>query len=336
MEVRDLDQCSSDELAGTIGQLHAVLCATERQLLAVVAAYDRREAWRADGATSMAAWLAYRLGVSHRTGADWARTATALESLPALAGAFGEGRLSHDQVSPLAQVATADTDETLASEAPGWSASQCSALARRARKVSARDAADAHRRRSLRWHWDLDGAMLHLAGRLPADTGARVVSALEHIAGEAKPDPVSGVFEPYEARAADALVELASGYLGAQASPDRATVVIHADVATLAGGEGVVEIDGGPALDLDALRRQSCDCRAEVVAHGPDGALVGVGRARRTVPPWLNRAMRRRDGGCRFPGCEWRRWVHGHHLHHWADGGPTDMGKHGPPVPLPS
>ena len=42
MEVADLDQCSSDELAGTIGQLHAVLCATERQLLAVVAAYDRR------------------------------------------------------------------------------------------------------------------------------------------------------------------------------------------------------------------------------------------------------------------------------------------------------
>src|SRR5947208_8498807 len=121
MEVADLDQCSSDGLAGTIGQLHAVLCATERQLLAVVAAYDRREAWRADGATSMAPWLAYRLGVSHRTGADWARTARALESLPALSSAFGEGRLSHDQVSPLAQVATADTDEALASEAPGWS-----------------------------------------------------------------------------------------------------------------------------------------------------------------------------------------------------------------------
>src|SRR5439155_4233488 len=91
MEVPDLDQCSSDGLAGTIGQLHAVLCATERQLLAVVAAYDRREAFRADGATSMAAWLAYRLGVSHRTGSDWARTARALESLPALAGGLRGG-----------------------------------------------------------------------------------------------------------------------------------------------------------------------------------------------------------------------------------------------------
>jgi hypothetical protein len=28
-----------------------------------------------------------------------------------------------------------------------------------------------------------------------------------------------------------------------------------------------------------------------------------------------------RDRGCRFPGCTHTRYVDGHHVHHWADGG---------------
>jgi len=43
------------------------------------------------------------------------------------------------------------------------------------------------------------------------------------------------------------------------------------------------------------------------------------------IPPGLNRQIRRRDRGCRFPGCERTRWVHAHHLVHWASGGPTDL-----------
>jgi hypothetical protein len=31
-----------------------------------------------------------------------------------------------------------------------------------------------------------------------------------------------------------------------------------------------------------------------------------------------------RDGGCRFPGCEHRRFLQKHHIIHWAHGGETD------------
>ena len=31
-----------------------------------------------------------------------------------------------------------------------------------------------------------------------------------------------------------------------------------------------------------------------------------------------------RDGGCRFPGCTHDRWLHAHHIRHWANGGATD------------
>ncbi|MFN2506726.1 MAG: DUF222 domain-containing protein, partial [Acidimicrobiales bacterium] len=216
------------------------------------------------------------------------------------------------------------TDAAIAAEAPGWTAAQCAAFARRARPVTAAEAADAQARRSVRWHWDLESRLLSLRARLPEEAGAAVVAALEHIADGTKPDPETGLFEPYEAQAADALGELASAHLGALAQPDRTTVVVVVDAEVLAGGEGVAEIEGGPALAAEAVRRQACDARVEVAAAA-DGSTVGVGRARRTVPAWLARQLRRRDGGCRYPSCERRRWGHAHHVRHWADGGPTDL-----------
>jgi hypothetical protein len=50
-----------------------------------------------------------------------------------------------------------------------------------------------------------------------------------------------------------------------------------------------------------------------------------VGRRGRAVPGYMARLLRHRDGACRFPGCERRRWLKAHHLVHWARGGATDL-----------
>jgi HNH endonuclease len=50
-----------------------------------------------------------------------------------------------------------------------------------------------------------------------------------------------------------------------------------------------------------------------------------VGRNTRTIPPALRRALNARDRGCRFPGCENRRFVDAHHIQHWAHGGDTTL-----------
>ena len=39
----------------------------------------------------------------------------------------------------------------------------------------------------------------------------------------------------------------------------------------------------------------------------------------------MRRALQARDGGCRFPGCSNHKFVDGHHIRHWADGGETSL-----------
>jgi hypothetical protein len=50
-----------------------------------------------------------------------------------------------------------------------------------------------------------------------------------------------------------------------------------------------------------------------------------VGARTRTIPPALRRALYHRDKGCRFPGCGRPFGEGGHHIQHWANGGPTTL-----------
>jgi hypothetical protein len=55
------------------------------------------------------------------------------------------------------------------------------------------------------------------------------------------------------------------------------------------------------------------------------GEPLDIGRKSRVIPSPLRRALRSRDGGCRFPGCDRTRFTDGHHVEHWADGGATKL-----------
>jgi hypothetical protein len=320
MDRAALDAATPDELTEAVGQLHAAECAMRRAFLEVVAAVDRTEAWKVDGATSPAAWLAALLNVDHATAGGWVRVARDLEALPAIAAAFGEGRLSWDQVEAATRFASAETDGAVAADAPGCSVAALRRSARRHRPPPAPDAPPA-----VRWWWGSDGTLLHLHGRLRGGDGAVVVRALERVAGLAEPHPETGLFEPYSRRCADALVEVASARLAADPDHDLATVVVHVDAADLVAERGSAEVADGPTVGIAVARRLACDARLEVVAEGVNGGTLGVGRVTRRIPPWLRRRVERRDGGCRFPGCGRTRWVQVHHIVHWADGGLTDL-----------
>jgi hypothetical protein len=99
---------------------------------------------------------------------------------------------------------------------------------------------------------------------------------------------------------------------------------VHVDEAALADAEGGYELAEGPALAAETARRLACDASVvELKERG--GEPLSVGRKTRSIPPALRRALRRRDRGCRFPGCENHRFVDAHHIEHWARGGETSM-----------
>lgn len=136
-------------------------------------------------------------------------------------------------------------------------------------------------------------------------------------------NPKTGVFDPVETRAADALAELA-GTTGDESSPAQISVHTTPDALTLQD-PSVTELGSGALLSNDTARRLACDALVETIIHD-ENVVVGVGRNSRAVPSWLRRQVEHRDGNrCRWVGCGAKHWLQAHHVIHWADGGPTAL-----------
>jgi hypothetical protein len=115
---------------------------------------------------------------------------------------------------------------------------------------------------------------------------------------------------------------------------DRYRILIHLS-ESLVGPDAHWDafLEDGTLLSAEAFRRVSCDggLVPAVVTSRPTGqtsetaGMVDVGRQSRAIPAALRRALWLRDAGCRFPGCANHRFIHGHHLRHWAHGGETSL-----------
>ena len=321
-------QFTADELTSAMDQLQALSMATWRQLLVHVAEFDRAEAWRADGMASMADWLIARYGLARATALEWVRTSRALEELPALAEAVGAGRLSADQTRWAIRIADATSDAEVAAHAPARSAAELQDQARRMQVPTPNQCDDADRRRSIRWREVHEGRSMRISGEMPVEEGATLAAALTRLAEQADPASDTGLFEPFESRCADALVELAAASLADDADPDRATVVVHVPVEWFDRGANLDEaigaaLESGVPLAHDTLRRLACDARVQLLGEGPGADALARTAVERTVPQWLRRQLRLRDGGCRWRGCRRTRGLHAHHLVWFSKGGRT-------------
>jgi uncharacterized protein DUF222 len=318
----DLADAPDVELEDAIEQLHGVHCAAHAHLLRILGEFEAREGWKRDAASSAAAWVRCRAQVSLETAREWVRVAIALRTLPRIAAAYADGRLSWDKLAELTRFATPESDGRLAEDAEGWTAEMTAQVARRARRMNASDARTAHDRRALTLRWDPTHEMLHLRARLAAADGEIVAKALDRLA-DRQPKAPDGTYVEGHIRLADALVELASTRLVQDQDADRAVVVIHADAAGVAAGTGNGEFESGAVVAAETLDRLMCDAHIETVVHADGGKTIGIGPRSRNIPGWLMRQLRARDQGCRFPGCGRRRLLHGHHIEHWP--GPTNL-----------
>jgi len=324
---------SLEDLEREICELAGHLAAATCRWLLLVAEFDRRGGWASWGAKSCVQWLTWRCSIGRVTAREHLRVARRLRELPLVREAFSSGELSYCKVRALTRVATPETESQLVDLARHATGTQLEKLVRCYRgalDATTARAQETFERRELTYHWQDDGS-LRLTASLPADDGALVLAALERAheqEGASAESPPQGT-QP-AARRADALVSIARAALadpgreGSAAKP--CEVVVHVDVRSLAAEEvgERCELAEGPVIAPETARRLACDGSIVRIIER-DGRPLSVGRRSRAVPAALRRALRSRDDACRFPGCTHRRFLHAHHIQHWARGGPTSL-----------
>jgi uncharacterized protein DUF222/HNH endonuclease len=328
-----MEMPSLDRLGDEIAELSAHLEAATARLLDLIREFDARGGWNT-GFRSCAAWLSWRVGLDLGAARERVRVARSLATLPRLAQALGRGELSYAKVRALTRVATPGTEEQLLGVGRAGTASHVERIVRGWRRVDrraeAREDALKHTSRGLHVYRDEDG-MVTIRGRLEPEVGALLVQALT-AAREAlyQKVGVSSETSTMAQRQADALALLAETALHHGIDPgapgERYQVVVHVDAPALADphqpGQSVLE--DGEHVSAETSRRLACDANRVVMQHARDGRVVEVAARTRTIPPALRRALHHRDRGCRFPGCGVR-FGQGHHIRHWAQGGPTTL-----------
>jgi 5-methylcytosine-specific restriction protein A len=85
-------------------------------------------------------------------------------------------------------------------------------------------------------------------------------------------------------------------------------------------------LDFGGVVSPEALRMLCCDAAVVPIVMDGKGQPLDVGRATRTIPDGLRRAVAARDRGCAEPGCgRPPSWCEVHHVVPWELGGETKL-----------
>ena len=288
----------ADALEREITDLCAQINAASYRLLQLIAELDDQQPWGAWGLHSCAHWLNWRCGIGLNAAREKVRVAHALKNLPAISSSFASGQLSFSKVRALTRIADCSNEVELLELSLHATAAQVEKVVRgyrRAGRLAERELAMArHAARELTYYHDEDGCLV-ISARLPAEEGAVVLKALE-------------------------------AAMDAQRTAENEDVGEDVTAETLAAGEdGRSELECGHRLAPDTARRIACDGSWLRITEDADGNPLDIGRKSRAVPPSMQRALRSRDGGCRFPGCTHHRFVDAHHIEHWANGGETSL-----------
>ena len=312
------------------------------ELVRLLARWDERKSWEADGSLTARAWLTHHAAIAGGDATRLTKAARATATCPALADALATGDTSTAHVDAVARVATPERiglltehDVTITEQATQFPVSDFTRLVNRwasyADDVLAADTHEAqYHQRRLHVSTALDGWSV-IDGYLEADTAAALTAALDHLA---PPDPDDSPEGPrsLSQRRADALADLAHHYLedrdGAGGVVTLNTVI---DVATLNGDPPTTaaarcEIDGVGDITMSTLDRLACNAAVCRVVMAGASIVLDVGRRTRLVTAAQRRALAIRDRHCRFGSCTRpSQWCDAHHLVPWARGGATDL-----------
>lgn len=333
----------TERLGEEIALLSSQIDATTHRLLTAIRKFDEAEGWGAQGALTCAHWLTWRIGVGPGAAREYVRVARALADLPKIDEALRLGKVSYCKVRALTRCADPENEGELlmlAMHSTGAQLEKIVAKYRRVLRVDGHIPVDDPDFRFVRKSGTQMG-MVRITAQLLPEEAAIVLKALEIArdrASESHEDVSAETSEGLGARLeaerrdtadrVDGLLWLAEATLAGQVG-DSATkpveVVVHVDASEIDRAPES-SMDDGRCLEPETTARLLCDTGIVEVTEDATGTPLDVGRRTRTIPPALKRALRTRDGGCRFPSCT-RTRTDGHHIVPWADGGATALGN---------
>ena len=302
------------------------------------AAFAATDEYETQGSTSPVDWVRHRCAMSVNAAARAIATGEAAERLPASVAALEAGRIGFAHLALLAGTERAATGGGVFDERPLLDLALEHSVSRFANDCThARHAADAAAvlaegvsavaSRRLELTRCEDGRIV-IRGLLDPVGGATLRVALAPLTAPKG----AGDDRSRERRYADALVELAHHALDHGFITDTGGQRTHLQLT--ASVETVMGLQGAPGGDLEfagavpaaTVQRLACDASIRRVLLGPGSAVIDVGRALRVPAGATRAALRVRDGGCVWPGCDRpSSWTNAHHILHWGHGGDTNL-----------
>jgi hypothetical protein len=333
--IRELQACDSDI---DPKRLRSAIDALEGIFSAVVSRAKARGDHLIGGNITAASWISRTCAMSVTSAADRLCVGEQLQSLPKIAEALSSGEIGYQSASVLCHLREQlgekrdlfDEEEML-DYGRRFSVFHLRLLCRVARHAADPDgffdeAEQNYLRR--RFHISLmsDG-MFAVDGILDPECGAALKTALESLAKRRGPDDE----RIHSQRMHDAVSELVHHAMDQGTLPRRHGVRPHINLTTTL--EGLKNEVGAPPADLElslpistrTLQRIACDATISRVLLA-DSMVIDVGRATRVNSGPRRRALRVRDRGCRFSGCDrTASWSTPHHIEYWSKGGPNNI-----------
>src|ERR1039457_3127157 len=346
-----IDDVSTHALGADLTDIRRAIDRLEAEFIRRLHRFDQAHGALADGAVSTVSWLRAHCGMTAKAAAYRVHLARTLGELPATLDSARAGRASFSNVTMIAHLAEDVGVERVvplesilvgAAETLEPGAMRVLTQATRLRLDPDVVLADDNHAHERRW-FECDqtyGGVFVLRGELDAEGGALVKTAIDALShGMSRGEMRSG-----SQRRADALVDLAATQLRCGDHRDvhgqrpHLTVTVSADTLRSEADAQPAELRGVGPIHPETAPRLACDAVRTVVTVAPpaDGWVsaagstralpLSVGRATRTIPAHIRTALHLRDQGCRFPKCDRPpAWTDGHHIIHWADGGPTEL-----------
>ena len=331
------DAMSDGEVAALLVAVTQVTEAAEAAQLRTMGTFEARQAHKADGAWSAAAWIRARSHLSRSESNSLQRHARIIRTRPLLAHALdtmgaAKVRIVLRYTTFRTMEAFAEAEATILEEIGRLDVDQTTTVMRWwARRVDQ----DGRKPRS----WEQNEVDLQktyegdwgLGGGFDARTGAELDAALDAEAEVIfRAGGTGGVRLPARQMRAMALMELIRRSLNPRLADTQVppTVMVSVGLDDLLKATGRADLIGcNEHIDAETARRIACDAGITRIITGPRGEILDLGRTARTAPARFKRALAVRDGHCVFPGCSMTpNHCRAHHIRWWdRDLGPTAL-----------